>query len=257
MGTKTNISIEELLPFFSAKKLQKTTNGATDSVYFLDDIYVLKLFEHANRSALEEELKLLNLCNELPICKIIKKPFVLKNKECMIYEKAKGESLRKRDLNSLKQITQFLKKFHNKTKNKTSTNPVLFEKENIDKLIKQVDDSKLKELYSSINITLKNDGIIHADLFFDNALFYENKLSCVFDFINSCNGDFIFDLAIVALSWCNNLKEVEYLLKEYKTKISSKEFYEYIKYAALCFSIFRFFNNRDYNNLLFKLKKLN
>lgn len=64
-------------------------------------------------------------------------------------------------------------------------------------------------------------GIIHGDLFHDNALFDDNKLTAVLDIYNAATAYLLFDLAIVANDWCVNadleidtLKE-EALLKGY------------------------------------------
>lgn len=45
-------------------------------------------------------------------------------------------------------------------------------------------------------------GIIHGDLFHDNALFHEGKLSAVLDIYNAANAYLLYDLAIIANDWC-------------------------------------------------------
>jgi homoserine kinase type II len=51
-------------------------------------------------------------------------------------------------------------------------------------------------------------GIVHGDLFRDNVLFSERGLTGVLDFHHAAAGYWIYDLAVVANDWCNDVAGV-------------------------------------------------
>lgn len=86
-------------------------------------------------------------------------------------------------------------------------------------------DAKLlkAELEFQHNYKLVNlpTGVIHADLFRDNALFEGDKLSGIIDFYYACNDILIYDLAVTVNDWCVqadgslDTKRVNALLESY------------------------------------------
>ena len=254
MGVKTFLTIDDLQLHFEASKLVETTHGVSDTVYIVDDKYVLKVFEESSEETLQNEIDILELCGGLKVAKIEKKLFYIKDKPSLLYKKCDGKSLQTPTKDSIKQIGKFLKKFHNLTKNKKNTNIKLFEKSRLKSLIEQTSFKEFEEIFKSIKIDLKDDGIIHGDLFVDNAIFKNGDLSCVIDFSESCMGDFTFDLAVVAISWCRDDKEIKILLDSYGLDMELEDFKEYIKYGILYYSVTRYLNGRDYGELLMRIR---
>ncbi|MEA3352992.1 MAG: phosphotransferase [Campylobacterota bacterium] len=260
MGTKVILNNKHLPSKYQKYNLSVTINGISDSVYFLGEKYILKIFENADKTTVNNEQKLLLILDSLKVPKVIDH-FHIANKESLIYSRIEGKSIKKPNLSHIKQLGEFLKKLHTLTKNRSLSNRKLFTKKNLKQLILNSQNKQLLKYFNSISIVLKNDGIIHGDLFYDNANFYKGTLSGVYDFSEACNGDFTFELAVVSISWCFDKKKLneqklDTLIKSYGLKINRAHFYEYIKYALLYYATTRYINNKNYNELLNKLDAL-
>ncbi len=254
MGVKTAITLEEITPWFDARTLRATSDGVRDTVYILDEAYVLKIFEKSTPAAVHEEIKLLGLCATLPVPKVLTPVFAIRGKPALVYEKCRGESLAKASPGEIAQIGQFLKQFHALTRGKNTTNLPLFGKERLGQLIGQTEHAPFLACYETLSLPLRNDGIIHGDLFLDNASFDGGRLSCVYDLSEACNGDFLLDLAVAALSWCPDDTHVAALLEGYGHAIPTEAFHEYIRYAGLYYSVTRFLSNRNFDDLWEKIQ---
>lgn len=60
----------------------------------------------------------------------------------------------------------------------------------------------LIRLYQELQDSALPRGLIHGDLFLDNALFKDDELSGVIDFYHACHDLLIQDLAVVINDWC-------------------------------------------------------
>lgn len=260
MGIKTVITLQELSPFIQSSILIPTEHGVSDSVYITDQ-GVLKLFETATKDTILEERDLLLSLSSLPVTKHSSDLFILHNKPCVIYEKISGKSLENAENDHIIQIAWFMRRFHEQTAGLTSTNIPLFETSRLQWLIHQTQYLPFQTLFDSIDLQLARDGVIHGDLFLDNALFENGELSGVFDFIEACEGDFLFDLAVVAIAWCldgeNNHAKVSLLLRNYHHNVSLENFIPYMNYALLYYATTRYLDNRNYQSLLDKIPLIN
>ncbi|HFU75005.1 MAG TPA: hypothetical protein ENK66_02035 [Arcobacter sp.] len=256
MGVKTKINKKDLQSLLKIKSLQATKHGVSDSVYIINNKYILKIFENSSKKTLSEEIKLLQKLKPLQVTKLKNKIFNIKEKPALLYKKSKGKSVDNIKKIHIKQIAKFLKTFHTLTKGCKSKNKNIFSKSLLQSMVEKSNKKSFQKLYQSINIELKNDGIIHGDIFRDNVLFKKDKLKVVIDFSEACNGDFYFDLGVIALDWCKNNHQIQILLQSYGTSLTLKEFKPYIKYAGLYYILIRYFDNRDYKKLLKRIKKL-
>jgi len=260
MGIKTEVTQDELPSKYKKFTLHETKDGLTHSVYLLENEYVLKIVEGNTQNTILNEKKLLNELESLCVPTLLD-IYVKENYTMVFYSQMRGESLSKVHTIHIKEIALFLKEFHAISKDLYSSNEKIYEKEYLKDLIIETNEPDFLNYFNSINIKLENNGVIHGDLFCDNAKFENERLSGVYDFIEACEGDFTFELAVVALSWCFedevlNEEKVQILLETYGCEINIENFKEYIKYALLYYITTRYLNNRDYKELLKRLKNL-
>ena len=260
MGIKQTLT-KDLLPLqYQCFNLQETKDGKTHSVYLLGDKYVVKIVSHEEHDALLNEQKLLDYLDSFTVPKLLdivqKEEFIL-----AFYTQIQGKSIAIPKKEHIQQIALFLKQFHSFSKDFISSNTKTYDTSYLKTLVLQTQNLQLSHYFQTINCNLKNDGVIHGDLFWDNAKFQNDTLSGVYDFISASQGDFIFDLAVVAVSWCFDgpilvENKLNVLVDTYGLKIEKEIFIEYIKYALLYYITTRYLAQREYQELLEKLEQL-
>ncbi|MDX1352894.1 MAG: homoserine kinase [Thiomicrorhabdus sp.] len=98
-------------------------------------------------------------------------------------------------------------------------------------------------------------GVIHADLFCDNAMFNGDALTGIIDLYYACNSTLLYDLAVMVNDWCrihdDNPAKIEFdqqridaMLSAYQTQRSLTEEEQIAWPAALRLAALRFFLSR-------------
>jgi len=98
-------------------------------------------------------------------------------------------------------------------------------------------------------------GVIHADLFCDNALFDGDSLSGIIDLYYACHAPLLYDLAVMVNDWCrihaDNPAEIEFnatkiqtMVSEYQKQRSLTDEEQAAWPAALRMAALRFFLSR-------------
>ena len=265
MGIKTKLTLKTINSFINESdiefiELKETQDGISDTTYILRDKkdrkYICKLYENSRFDEVKEEVFILKkLYPHLKVTKPLWDIFNYGDKPLQFFSFIHGDSPTKITNKEIKEIGNFLGKFHSISKNLTSTKRPYTHKSLKDMLPKEFEDR-----YQLIkDIKLQNDGIIHGDLFPDNTKFIDQTLSGVFDFSDAGLGDFGFDLAVVANSWC--FEDIDILLDSYNRyapkKVYKKRLLEMMKFAALFYATQRYKSKvKDYREYLEKFDYL-
>jgi homoserine kinase type II len=254
MGIKTDITLKELnnlFPTFNFTALEATTSGIIDTTYFVytkNSSYILKHYEHISFAKIEADAKLLKYLNSSNL----NVPILLAySNNWYIYKRLQGTQPNIITTRHIVVLARFLAKFHNLT-SKKSLNMPFFKKDEINKILNSVCYKTYKKYSYLKDIKFNNDGIIHGDIFKDNTVFYNFKIG-VFDFGDSADGSFAFDIAIALFGFnINNKQElfINLFLNTYnqqsKKKITKNQLLYNLKIASDFYTLKRIFRSKKF-----------
>lgn len=275
MSVYTTVSQQQLKDFLalytlgnliSFKGIKDGIENTNYTVTTTQGNFVLTIFESLTAKELPCYLLLLNHLsqNNFPAPKpqkCIKKQYVntLIAKPAALFNCLPGHSVESPSPSQCEEIGEYLAKLHECSKKYD------FQKQNsknlegcqsvFDNIRHALDKDDIKLLDSELKfqatyaLPVLPRGLIHADLFKDNVLFNNGRISGVLDFYNACNDYFLFDIAVTCNDWCIdngiiNPQKIKALLSGY-AKIRAlndnekKHLAVFLRLAALRFCLSR------------------
>ena len=204
--------------------------GVENTNYFLDvsrnglqKRYVLTLFEYLPEATLPFFLGFTDELNAggVPVPNPVRASngsalHQVKGKPALIVPCLKGNHLKKLTRDHCEQIGKILAKIHligQKSSlcqdNQRGVHWLNQQQKRLQPLLKPEDARYMAMQWQSISQELKQagnlpKGLIHGDLFHDNVLFAENRITGVIDFYNACHDWLLYDLAVTTNDWCLN-----------------------------------------------------
>ena len=222
-----NKQIKEILSLYnigSLKSFDGISDGITNTNYFLNTDkgkYVITIFEDIKKTKVTKYLKLMNFFSKKGLCApeimITKSGDLLatvEKKPCSIMQKLSGKTVNESNNMLCKSLGEVIGTFHNFSQQYQGMISNSRDIKWIEKTIKKIEGhlepnqlnlikhcSKVfKKIFSS-NLPC---GVIHSDLFRDNVLANNNKITGIIDYYYSFNGPLIYELAVIANDWCVN-----------------------------------------------------
>jgi len=230
MSVYTTIEQDELVEFLAfydvgeLKSFEGISDGIENTNYFVDTEagrYVLTIFE---THTFEDMQYYLGLMHHLADHKVPSADPVadkqgaylriLKDKPAALVERLRGSSILITSISHCTQIGDAMGKMHSAglsyiPENTNARGPHWFAQtaaqihDKLDDGDREILDNELAFQQSNRDKRLPR-GVVHADLFRDNTLWNNDKLSGIIDFYYACNDVLLYDLAVTVNDWCCN-----------------------------------------------------
>lgn len=275
MSVYTNVTRSQLDQFFSTYALggvisfEGIQDGINNTNFFVETTqgsFVLTLFETLTAAELPHFMTLLSHLVkyniQCPAPQSDRQANVLRelnNKPAAVFKRLSGIATMSPSIEQCQEIGVQLANVHRCTQDHVfpikNNNDLAWSKALLNKIDTQLsatdcvlinDELLFQAANSPVNLP---QGVIHADLFRDNVLFVDNKLSGILDFYSACNGSLLFDIAISANDWCCdngniNLDKVTALLSTYQSlrpleQLEKQHWQTMLRAAALRFWLSR------------------
>lgn len=228
MSVYTTVTTDELTAFladFSAGDLmafEGISAGIENTNYFVDTQcgrYVLTIFEHHSFEELSYFLKLMAWLSEAGVPTA--HPLagndgqylrLLCGKPAALVQRLRGKSTAQADVNHCAVIGEQLAQFHLAGRgftahraNDRDLNWMNSVRQGLADLLDDEEKSFIDQQLSqqdALSVQHLPSGIIHADLFLDNALFDGDRLTGIIDLYYACHGVWLYDVAVTMNDWC-------------------------------------------------------
>jgi len=230
MSVYTTIDENELITFLSnyavgeLESFQGISDGIENTNYFVNTTigrFVLTIFEHHD---FEEMQYYLNLMHHLANHKVPSANPVadkdgqylshFKDKPIALVERLDGGSIIDTTVNHCEQLGIAMGKMHAaglsfETKQPNPRGPSWCQ-HTASRVIDKLPSSEQNMLNVEVHYQKEKRlaslprGVIHADLFRDNALWHNDNFSGIIDFYYSCDDVLLYDLAVAVNDWCSN-----------------------------------------------------
>jgi len=243
----TKITKQELEQFLTQYNLGSLTSfegisaGIENTNYFVNTTkghFVLTIFEHHTVDELDYFMQIMAFMAEHQIPTAHPKPTkenqyltILKNKPAAIVDRLKGSGVEQPSLKQVEVMGEQLAKFHlagnDFEPQRKNDRDIDWMKKTYHKIVCWLPADEVSliahelEYQSEFDNQALPQGVIHADLFCDNALFDGNQLSGIIDLYYACQSTLLYDLAVMVNDWCrdtNTADESDFIFNPEKMK---------------------------------------